>query len=355
MSKGNLLQGLGSGSLGDTVFYRTGGEQMARIRNRRPYNPKTMPQMAQRTIIGNVSQAYSGMSEIVDHSIQGLQYGRQTMARFLKENIDIARYAADANLEHTSWIPKGVQDIPILPYFMSKGNLEPVSRNFDFYVDSSTLLFPRSIFNYQPIRLSNDKKHLSAEDFVNVLQLGDGSMLTLCFLVCSSRDNRDNVNPHIFSRFAFCRIKLKEGVNVKSSNLNPLDSYFLDYNNSNLAFNMADPQRPFYVKIEMVEDEGSDSFGHVKFTPVFKDDANFNWIPAFCCIRSKRVTNAHGRNVWSRSTERMILADRSRPDYTLEMSFNESMNTFTGSSVQLGSSDYYLNNSQDANQYSANY
>ena len=48
MAKGNMLQGMARGSVGDIVFSRAGGQQLARVRNRAPKNPKTQRQTYQR-------------------------------------------------------------------------------------------------------------------------------------------------------------------------------------------------------------------------------------------------------------------------------------------------------------------
>lgn len=48
MAKGNMLLGYSRGSVGDVTFYRDGGEQRARARNRKPNNPRSNRQMYQR-------------------------------------------------------------------------------------------------------------------------------------------------------------------------------------------------------------------------------------------------------------------------------------------------------------------
>lgn len=48
MAKGNMLLGYSRGSVGDVTFYRDGGEQRARARNRKPNNPRSNRQVYQR-------------------------------------------------------------------------------------------------------------------------------------------------------------------------------------------------------------------------------------------------------------------------------------------------------------------
>lgn len=49
MSKGNVVLGYGRGAVGDIVLTRLKGQQVAKARNRHPFNPKTSPQMRQRS------------------------------------------------------------------------------------------------------------------------------------------------------------------------------------------------------------------------------------------------------------------------------------------------------------------
>lgn len=132
MGKGNLIQGMGRGKLGDTVFYRSQGEQMFRVRNRRPKNPKSQAQMIQRSIMATVVQAYSYMSAIVDHSFESVQYGVKSMNYFNKINADKLRslyaqdvqdtnYGTDAKAHVTA--PKTTALIAN-SYIVAKGSLE---------------------------------------------------------------------------------------------------------------------------------------------------------------------------------------------------------------------------------------
>ena len=49
MAKGNMLQGMARGAVGDIVFSHSKGQQVARVRNRKPANPKSNNQMRQRS------------------------------------------------------------------------------------------------------------------------------------------------------------------------------------------------------------------------------------------------------------------------------------------------------------------
>lgn len=56
MAKGNMILGYLRGAIGDIVFWRSKGQQMARARNRAPSNPRTEYQMTQRAKWANVAK-----------------------------------------------------------------------------------------------------------------------------------------------------------------------------------------------------------------------------------------------------------------------------------------------------------
>ena len=99
MAKGNLFQGMGRGKVGDVVFSRLNGQQIARVRNRNPKNPRTNAQLYQRAVMATVMQAYSAGMEIFNHSFQGKEIGAQNQRRFMKLNAKLLRsqIAADIN------------------------------------------------------------------------------------------------------------------------------------------------------------------------------------------------------------------------------------------------------------------
>lgn len=86
MAKGNMLQGMARGKVGDVVFSRLNGEQIARVRNRNPKNPKTNAQLYQRAIMATIMQAYSAGKAIFDHSFQGFAAGEANQRRFMSLN-----------------------------------------------------------------------------------------------------------------------------------------------------------------------------------------------------------------------------------------------------------------------------
>lgn len=141
MAKGNMLQGLASGKMGDIVFYRANGQQISRVRVRRVGNPRTNKQQIQRAIMATVMQAYSAGKEIFDHSFQGKKVGAGNQAEFLRLNalnlrntiaadFDLGRVDADAAARVVA--PKSLYPV-INEYIISRGNYP--QKYFSFVTD----------------------------------------------------------------------------------------------------------------------------------------------------------------------------------------------------------------------------
>lgn len=91
MAKGNMMQGMARGKVGDVVFSRLNGQQISRVRNRNPRNARSNAQMYQRAVMATIMQAYSAGKEIFDHSFQGKAVGAANMAEFMRQNLKILR------------------------------------------------------------------------------------------------------------------------------------------------------------------------------------------------------------------------------------------------------------------------
>lgn len=94
-----MLQGMATGKLGDVVFARANGEQISRVRNRHPKNPRTNKQMYQRAVMATVMQAYSAGQEIFNHAFQGKSVGAENQRAFLSKNSKLLRGLIAAELE----------------------------------------------------------------------------------------------------------------------------------------------------------------------------------------------------------------------------------------------------------------
>lgn len=87
MAKGNLFQGMARGKVGDVVLSRLDGQQIARVRNRAPRNPRTNAQLYQRAIMATIMQAYAAGKMIFDHSFEGESVGAGCQRKFMSENV----------------------------------------------------------------------------------------------------------------------------------------------------------------------------------------------------------------------------------------------------------------------------
>lgn len=125
MGKGNLLQGMGRGKLGDTVFYRAMGSQMFRVRNRVVKNPKSVGQQIQRSLMATVTKAYSQLRVICDHSFENVAYGAASQSYFVKKNLDLLRKAAFAYTENNL---SGIGEYN-MPYIVAPGTVATVCPN----------------------------------------------------------------------------------------------------------------------------------------------------------------------------------------------------------------------------------
>lgn len=91
MAKGNMLMGMARGKVGDLVFSRQNGQQITRVRNRQPANPRTDEQLYTRAIMATTMVTYSVGKEIFDHAFQGFKRGQECQSRFLSLNTRLLR------------------------------------------------------------------------------------------------------------------------------------------------------------------------------------------------------------------------------------------------------------------------
>lgn len=128
-----MLLGHARGKVGDIVFSRVNGQQVTRARAAVVRNPQTEKQMIQRIILNTVIQAYSRMSEICDHSFEGVAVGQDCMSKFMRENMSVLRkYVADYAAENGlfdgcyAFSPKGLNMFTPNPWKIATGQLPEV-------------------------------------------------------------------------------------------------------------------------------------------------------------------------------------------------------------------------------------
>lgn len=124
--------GMARGKVGDVVFSRLNGEQISRVRNRHPKNPRTNAQLYQRAIMATIQQAYSAGKEIFDHSFEGKAVGADNMRVFMSRNIRSLRGQTSADLLNNVALdkstarlvaPGSITPVPVPGLIASQGTL----------------------------------------------------------------------------------------------------------------------------------------------------------------------------------------------------------------------------------------
>lgn len=75
------------GRVGSVVYRNRNGKNIATQIPASVKNPQSVPQQKQRMKFNTIAQAYKCLKEIVDHSFEGVSYGAQSQARFMKDNL----------------------------------------------------------------------------------------------------------------------------------------------------------------------------------------------------------------------------------------------------------------------------
>lgn len=174
MSKGNMLLGFARGSVGDLTFYRRNAQQITRARSRVVKNPKTLAQQMQRAIMRTAVAAYGVLKEVCDHSFEGIAYGADSYAKFLKLNLDMLRSRAAAGGENTkSFIPSGFNGLVAMPWVLSKGSIAWAGLT-DFTVQEGDYIYFNHAF---PAASALDA--ITYKQFADGLGLQQGDQITL--------------------------------------------------------------------------------------------------------------------------------------------------------------------------------
>lgn len=99
-----------------------------------PKNPQTQAQMIQRVIMKTIMTAYSRMKAITDHSFEGISPGRNTMAEFMRINLNALRESVAVEIANGNGLDDIYAFTPLKSetfspntYIISKGSLPIVS------------------------------------------------------------------------------------------------------------------------------------------------------------------------------------------------------------------------------------
>lgn len=184
------------GSVGDLTFYRRNAQQITRARSRVVKNPKTLAQQMQRTIMRTAVGAYGVLKGICDHSFEGVAYGADSYAKFLKLNLDMLRSQAAAGGENTkSFLPSGFNGLVPMPWVISKGTiswvgLDPFSGSEGIYI----------IFGGNGFAEAQTIDTITYKDVADTLGLQQGDQITLIAAEKRSDIDESNASEIIVSR-----------------------------------------------------------------------------------------------------------------------------------------------------------
>lgn len=174
MSKvGFWLRGSKGKLAGATMYQQNGETVMREIVT--PSNPKTTAQLVQRIIMHTIMGSYSMMKEIVDHSFEGVKKGQDTMAYFMKQNVQFCRekiatmqQQGSSSYEMYNFAPLGMKGFTPNQYQVAMGSLPRINCNI---MDDTTELAYISGFSAN-----------TYADIIAKLGLRRGDQLTFCLI-----------------------------------------------------------------------------------------------------------------------------------------------------------------------------
>ncbi len=112
-----------AGKVGNVVYRNRGGQNIASEKPATVKNPRSDAQQRQRMVFATVSAAYSAMKEICDHSFEGITYGADNMAEFMRRNLSIMKSRTK------NFNAKGNPYIVPNPFMISRGSLPTIPIN----------------------------------------------------------------------------------------------------------------------------------------------------------------------------------------------------------------------------------
>jgi len=314
MAKGNMLLGQARGKVGDLVFSRNNGKQVIKARSEVVRNPQTTSQTLQRILLNTISQAYSVMLPICDHSFEGVKVGQDTMSEFMKQNLNRIR-ARVTNLKNTtggltgfySVSPIGYKGIAINNYILATGKLPQIK--------VSGLELSTANAEVAQVEIPGAPDELTYASLINAFGLQRGDQLTFCQLTYNAGED---------IRFDYSRVILA-----------PVDEDGIAYS-TDVAL-IADGA------INMPSERNEGNFARLSYTDGVLSFAVAGGVPVGACvIVSRQADNGE----WERSNSVMFVT--STPAAYGQWSLLDAIDLFYTGGMDLGS-DYYLNNSQSSN------
>lgn len=277
-----MLQGMATGKLGDVVFARANGEQISRVRNRHPKNPRSNKQMYQRAVMATVMQAYSAGQEIFNHAFQGKSVGAENQRAFLSKNSKLLRGLIAAEIE------AGTTALNCNAAVVAPGAITPVPN--EYMISEGT--YPQNFFSWNegakdfstPAALDGE----TVAAYAQRLGLVAGDIYTFVVMVVSGSTPSFTVRgittattgaykpeSQYPSVFAFVRLQVKDVSTVTTEASNAPLSAIFDVTASKSA------------SVVLTNDlaQGSFSLSEIISTDAFPAAAN--GLASFGCIRSR--------------------------------------------------------------------
>jgi hypothetical protein len=226
MAKGNLFQGMGRGKVGDVVFSRLNGEQISRVRNRHPKNPRSNSQLYQRAIMATVMQAYSAGKAIFDHSFEGYAVGAQNQRRFLSMNAKMLRQlvATDINTpiatnsQKARVVAPGVS-VPVAnPFIISRGSYQQTFFAYD--AEATEYTYPEATGN-ETVAAYVTRNGLIAGDIYTFVMLAEKKDIAY-----ESNVHDDVLASQNYCSFGFVRLIVKDSLSNDTTPIRNLAQIF---------------------------------------------------------------------------------------------------------------------------------
>lgn len=121
MAQGNMLLGYARGSVGDVTFFRSGGSQRARARNRKPNNPRSSSQMTQRAKFASAVKFYKrAVSNFFRFAYQDKKGNESDYNAFMRHNIQGAPLISKTAFDKQGYPALG-------NWVLSYGELQPLN------------------------------------------------------------------------------------------------------------------------------------------------------------------------------------------------------------------------------------
>ena len=112
MAKGNMLLGMSRGSVGDVTFYRSGGSQRARARNRKPANPMTVSQQTQRAKFANAVKFHKQVtSNFFRFAYEDKKVNESDYNAFMRHNVGNSGFIGAMASKISSWPALGLWEV----------------------------------------------------------------------------------------------------------------------------------------------------------------------------------------------------------------------------------------------------